>query len=127
MKKSIIAVTLVVSTLVTGCSSMFKGTTQVVNIRSNEEGAKLYVNEQYMGKDRATYTFKKNKNYVLRAEKKGCETNTIKPEKTFDPTTLLGVFIDYGIVTVLLIDGAATGAWQEFTETSFVIDPICEV
>jgi uncharacterized protein YceK len=127
MKKSIIAVSLVITTLLAGCSSMFNGTTQVVNIRSNEEGAKLYVNEQYMGKDRATYTFKKNENYVLRAEKKGCESNTIKPEKAFDPTTLLGILIDYGIVSILVVDGAATGAWQKFTSTSFVIDPVCEV
>ena len=125
MKKSLIAITLLATSTISGCSSMFNGTTQVVNIRSNEEGAKLYVNEQYMGKDSTTYTFKKKNNYVLRAEKEGCQSNTIKPEKKFDPTTLLGVLIDYGIVTILLIDGAATGAWQEFADTSFVVDPIC--
>lgn len=108
-----------------GCAAMFNGTSQTVNIRSNDEGAKLYVNEQYMGKNSAVYTFKKKENYIIRAEKEGCESNSVRPEKSFDPATLLGVLIDFGIVTILVIDGAATGAWQEFNQTSFVVDPIC--
>ena len=45
--------------------------------------------------------------------------------KSFDATTLLGVLIDWGIISVLLIDGAATGAWQDFDQTSYVVDPVC--
>ncbi|NRD73831.1 PEGA domain-containing protein [Shewanella sp. VB17] len=126
MKKTLMISTLLATTFISGCSSMFNGTTQTVNIRTNEEGAKLYVNEQYMGQDSATYTFKKKDNYVLRVEKEGCQSNSLKPEKAFDPTTLLGIFIDYGIVSILLIDGAATGAWQEFEQTNYVLDPICD-
>jgi hypothetical protein len=125
MKNSLIATSLLVTSVLSGCSSMFNGTTQVVNIRSNEDGAKLYVNEQYMGKESTTYTFKKKENYVLRVEKTGCQSNTINPEKVFDPTTLLGLFIDYGIISILVIDGVANGAWQEFAQTSYVLDPIC--
>ncbi|WP_104473677.1 hypothetical protein [Acinetobacter indicus] len=43
----------------TGCATMFNGSTQTVNIRSNDELAKLYVNEEYMGQRSAVYTFKR--------------------------------------------------------------------
>lgn len=77
-----------------------------------------------MGKNNAVYTFKKKENYVLKAEKNGCKT-TVIPQKTFDPTTLLGVFIDWGIISILVVDGAATGAWQKFNQTSYIVDPDC--
>ena len=73
---------------------MFNGSNQTVNIRTNDAEAKIYVNEEYMGKNQATYTFKKKENYVLKAEKEGCKTTTIIPQKSFDPTTLLGVLLD---------------------------------
>lgn len=101
------------------------GTTQVVNIRSNDSEAKIFVNEQYMGKESTVYTFKKKQNYVIRAEKEGCKTSIFTPEKSFDPTTLLGILLDWGIISILVVDGAITGAWQEFTQTSYVIDPQC--
>ena len=111
--------------LSTGCATMFNGSNQTVNIRTNDAEAKIYVNEEYMGKNQATYTFKKKENYVLKAEKEVCKTTTIIPQKSFDPTTLLGVLLDWGIISVLVVDGAATGAWQKFNQTSYVIDPDC--
>ena len=111
--------------LSTGCATMFNGSNQTVNIRTNDAEAKIYVNKEYMGKNQATYTFKKKENYVLKAEKEGCKTTTIIPQKSFDPTTLLGVLLDWGIISVLVVDGAATGAWQKFNQTSYVIDPDC--
>lgn len=125
MNKSILVGLCLAITLSTGCATMFNGSNQTVNIRSNDVDAKIYVNEEYMGKNQATYTFKKKENYVLKAEKQGCKTTTIIPQKSFDPTTLLGVFLDWGIISVLIVDGAATGSWQKFNQTSFVIDPDC--
>lgn len=108
-----------------GCATMFNGSTQTVNIRSNDELAKLYVNEEYMGQRNTVYTFKKKENYVIKAEKQGCQTNTVIPQKKFDPTTLLGIFLDWGLISILVVDGAATGAWQKFSQTSYVVDPNC--
>lgn len=125
MKKIILIGLGLTMLLTTGCATMFNGSNQTVNIRSNDVDAKIYVNEEYMGKNQATYTFKKKENYVLKAEKQGCKTTTIIPQKSFDPTTLLGVFLDWGIISVLIVDGAATGSWQKFNQTSFVIDPDC--
>lgn len=114
-----------VSMTLSGCASMFHGTTQQVAIRSNVPGTELYANEAYVGKDNGVTTFHKKQNYMITARKAGCNTTSVPVSKSFDAITLLGVLIDLGIISVLLIDGAATGAWQQFDQTSYVVDPHC--
>lgn len=125
MKKVISSIVIASAILTSGCAAMFNGSSQQVAIRSNVEGAQLYVNEAYIGKNSGVTTFKKKKNYVITARKEGCTDATIPASKSFDATTLLGVLIDFGIITVLVVDGAATGAWQQFDQTSYVLDPVC--
>lgn len=110
----------------TGCATMFNGSGQTINIRSNDEAAKLYVNDQYLGKHSTAMEFKKKQNYVIKAAKDGCEPAVVQAEKSFDPTTLLGVLVDWGLISILVVDGAGTGAWQKFKQTSYVLDPKCE-
>lgn len=127
MKKRLavtVAISLVWSSL-SGCAAMFHGSTQQVAIRSNVPGTELFVNEAYVGKDNGVTTFQKSKNYMVTARKAGCTDTTIPASKSFDAITLLGILIDFGIISILLIDGAATGAWQQFDQTSYVIDPRC--
>lgn len=111
--------------ITTGCAAMFNGSSQQVAVRSNVEGTKLYANEAYIGKTTGVTTFYKKQNYMIRASKEGCSDATVPAAKSFDATTLLGLFIDFGIVTILIVDGAGTGAWQKFDQTSFVVDPVC--
>jgi hypothetical protein len=123
--KKFAACAVAMSTMLSGCAAMFHGSTQQVAIRSNVPGTELYVNEAYVGKDSGVTTFYKNEDYVITARKTGCEAASVPAEKTFDAVTLLGVLIDFGVVSVLLVDGAATGAWEQFTQTSYVVDPHC--
>ena len=127
MKKyiAIAVVVSLVSSSLSGCAAMFHGSTQQVSVRSNVPGTELFVNEAYVGKDNGVTIFQKSKNYMVTARKAGCTDTTVPASKSFDAITLLGILIDFGIISVLLIDGAATGAWQQFDQTSYVIDPRC--
>ena len=125
MNKILIYVSLSISLLLTSCASIFNGSTQQLSIRSNVNDAKLYVNEEYVGKNSSVTTLQKKKKYEITAKKEGCTDVTVPVTKSFDPTTLLGILIDYGVISILVIDGAATGAWQKFDRTSYVIDPQC--
>ena len=127
MKKYLAAAVIVsmVTSSISGCATMFHGSTEQVAIRSNVPGAELYANEAYVGKDNGVTTFHKNQNYVITARKQGCQDTTIPASKSFDAITLLGVLIDFGLISVLLVDGAGTGAWQQFDQTSYVVDPHC--
>ncbi len=104
---------------------MFHGTSFQVSVRINEDVAELYVNEAFVGKNSGVTVLKKKKDYTITARKDGCTDTSIPVTKTFDATTFLGVLIDFGIITVLLIDGAATWAWQDFDQTSYVVDTVC--
>jgi hypothetical protein len=71
-------------------------------------------------------TFKKNENYILTARRGGCMDTTIIPQKSFDATTLLGILIDFGLISILVVDGAATGAWSKFDQNNFTLDMQCD-
>lgn len=126
MKKFAVAALAGVMALTTGCATMFNGSSQTINIRSNDEAAKLYVNDQYLGKHSTAMEFKKKENYTIKAAKEGCESTVVTAQKAFDPTTLLGVLVDWGIVSILMVDVIGTGAVQKFKQTNYVIDPNCE-
>ena len=125
MTRSALSVVLSFSMLLTGCASMFNGSSQQVAIRSNVDGAEIYVNEAYLGKGNTVTTFKKKKKYTISARKEGCDSVSVPAPKSFDATTLLGLFIDFGIISILVIDGIGTGAWNQFDQTSYVVDPQC--
>lgn len=121
--KGIVAGAILLS--LSGCAAMFNGASEQAFIRSNDSDAKIYVNEAYVGKGNAVAVLKKKENYTIRVEKEGCSSTTYPVSKSFDATTLLGILIDFGVVTILLVDGLATGAWQNFDQTSFIVDPNC--
>ena len=124
--RKIICVVMTATILLSGCASMFHGTTQQVSVRSNVPDAKIYANEEYIGTGNGVTTFKKKNDYILTARKDGCNDTSVIPTKSFDATTLLGVLIDFGLITVLLVDGAATGAWNQFDKTNYMIDVQCD-
>jgi hypothetical protein len=104
---------------------MFNGSKDTITVRSNEENVKIYLNESYLGKNSAVTVINKKDDYVIRVSKKGCDDKTIPITRSFDGTTLLGIFIDFGLITILVIDGVATRAWHKADQTAFVIDPEC--
>lgn len=122
---SLLVATCIVASSLTGCASMFHGSSQQVAIRSNVDGTELFVNEAYIGKGNGVTSLKKSKNYTITARKQGCTDTSVPVSKSFDATTLLGILIDWGLISILLIDGAANGAWQQFDQESFVVDPRC--
>ena len=124
MKKIILC--LVSILILNGCASMFNGTSQQVSIRSKSPDAKIYVNETLLGEGNVITSFKKNKEYTIRVEKENCQSVSIPVSKSFDPTTLLGVFIDWGIVSILVVDGAATGAWKKFDQENYIVNANCK-
>jgi len=113
--------------LLSGCASMFHGSSQQIAIRSNQPDTDIYVNEMLLGKGNVVASFKKKEDYMITARKEGCNAVTVPATKSFDSITLLGIFIDLGIISILIVDGAATGAWNKFDQTSYIVDPQCPV
>ncbi|TMX56475.1 PEGA domain-containing protein [Vibrio rotiferianus] len=108
-----------------GCSTIINGASQQVVIRGKNLDEKVYVNGNYMGSGNVVTSFKKSNDYVITIEKEDCESVTVPVSKSFDPTTLLGLPIDLGVFSILLIDGAATGSWEKFDQTYYSVDLNC--
>ena len=107
------------------CATMFNGSSTSVSIRSEDPKAKLYLNDTYIGQGGATVSVSKKGNHSIRATKEGCGDGTTAVQKKFDPTSLLGLLIDFGIVSMLIVDAAATGAIQDIEPKNYVVNPNC--
>ncbi|MFV3353174.1 hypothetical protein [Aeromonas veronii] len=112
--------------MLSGCAAMFNGTSQQVSIRSQDPDAEIYVNDMLLGHGNVITSFKKKENYTITVKSADCYSVTVPVSKSFDATTLLGIFVDLGVVSILVVDGVGTGAWQKFDQNAFIVDPICK-
>ncbi len=109
--------------LLSGCSSIIKGTNDTITVNSIERGTTLYVDGAARGLDTASVSLKKGKTYSLRAEKEGCESTTSTTTESFDPTSLLGIFIDFGLISIP-VDMISGAAWK-IEPTTYTLTPVC--
>lgn len=108
-----------------GCASIFTGTSDTIHIRSEEPDTKLFVDGKLVGKNSATYVLPRKGDHVVEAVKPGCGTATYPVPYSFNAVTLLGVFLDLGIVSILVVDGLATGAAMKVSNPTIVLTPDC--
>jgi len=110
--------------LTTACASIVHGTNDQVSVNSLEKGTTISIDGAPRGQDTAMAELKRGKTHFIRAEKPGCQEMSIETSRRFDPASLLGVFIDFGIITIPL-DFIMGGAMK--TEpTTYTVTPICK-
>ena len=134
MKRIIILLAMsVMFIILSGCASIFHGTTQTIHVRSEEPETKLYLNDVELGitgSQKGTYAVtsipkKDLKKAVLKATKQDCAPVLSKIETRFDGISLLGILLDYGLISILVVDWAITGAVTEAARTDYVLTPNC--
>ena len=125
MRKTIFLILLIQAVFLQSCAAMFSGTKETINVRSNEPGTTLFINEVEVGRDSAVTVVSKKQDLRIRASKKGCSDGQAIGQKSFNAITLLGVLIDFGVITIIVIDWLATGAIMSFDQTNFVVTPNC--
>ena len=99
--------------LLSGCATVFKGTSNNVNFSSDPSVAKVYVNGHLMGTTPVKLKLESKKVYHIEFKKEGFET------KTFTITNHVGVgwvILDIVLGLVPVIVDAATGAWYELDQ-----------
>ena len=108
-----------------GCATIFHGTKDTISVRSEEEGTKIYIDEELVGKNSSVSMVRKKGEHIIRVSKEGCIDVTRPIPYSFDGTTLLGLFLDLGIITILVVDWLATGAITSASQNNFVLSPDC--
>jgi hypothetical protein len=126
MRRLVAAVTAIA--LAPGCAAIFHGTSETIHVRSEIPDTTFYAGAQEIGKgsDAVTSIEKKAlKKTTLRAEKPNCYAKTTPLLTSFDGISLLGILLDLGLISVLVVDGAATGAWTHAKQTDYILTPDC--
>lgn len=126
--KRIVLLMIMVAIYSSGCASIFHGTKETLYVRSEEPDTHFFCNNRDIGKGTwAQVTISKSdlSSSKLRAEKIGCNTTTAPIDTQFDAVCLLGILIDYGIISILVVDLAATGAVTRASHNDYLLTPDC--
>ncbi len=109
-----------------GCAAMFHGTSDQITISSADPDAKVYMDGALIGKGSGMATVKRNTTHSIAAKKKGCSDHVVQTQTGFDAVSLLGVLIDFGLVSMLVIDWGVTGAMWKTDPLVYHVTPICD-
>jgi len=107
------------------CAYLFHGTSDQITINSADPNTMIYVDDKLIGKGNASDTVERGKTYTIVGKAPGCTESTVTTGDKFDPASLLGIFIDLGIISILVIDMAATDAAWKTYPLSYSVNPIC--
>ena len=110
----------------TGCAAMFHGTSDQITIQSPDPDAKIYLDNMLIGKGTAMASVKRNTQHNIVTKKDGCHEQLVQTGTSFDPVSLLGVLIDFGVISMLVIDWGATGAMWKVDPLVYHPAPICD-
>ena len=110
---------ILVAVLIAGfssCATIFTGTTQNVNFDSNQKGAIVRVNGQPVGSTPCNVSVKKSSKATIHFSKEGYEDNLVELKGRFNATSLLGILLDWGIISIPT--DFITGAAWKYSNTS---------
>lgn len=126
--RRLVATVTAIAFLTAGCATVFHGTSETIHVRSEVPETTFYAGAQQIGKGTSAVTTiekKSLKKTTLRAEKPNCIAKTTPLMTSFDGITLLGILLDFGLISILVVDGAATGAWTHAARTDYILTPEC--
>lgn len=99
------------------CATIFRGTNDTVTVKSNPENAAVYINGLKMPSG-GTFQLKKGfENQTVSLKKEGYEEQNFMLQKSFDPISILNVFVPVGFLIDII-----SGAMMKYDTTHYVID-----
>ena len=85
---------LIFVTLLTGCATVIRGSSQPVTFNSEPEGAQVIINGNLRGRTPMTVNLKKNEFKNVMFKKQGYETKIVPLTTSYDSIAILNVFWD---------------------------------
>jgi hypothetical protein len=126
--KRTISLVVMVALISSGCASIFHGTKERISVHSEEPDTHFFCNSRDLGIGKmgfVTIDKKELSSSVLRAEKGGCATKTAQIATSFDGITLLGILIDYGLISILVVDWGVNGSVVRASQIDYNLTPDC--
>ena len=119
MKK--IFLILSVGFLMTSCATLFTGTSEMITIDSNVDGATVKFDGMKMGTTPFNYKVKKSFKGMVTVEAEGYEDERFQLQKSFNAISLINLLALPGLVVTFGID-LATGAINKFDMKGYNIE-----
>jgi hypothetical protein len=107
--------------LLTGCASMFSGSSDQITIHSNDPAAKIQVNGNNVGTGSVVYSLPRGQTALITASKPGCDARSISTGQAIAGPTWLNIFFWPGFIV-----DAATGDMHKANPTDYTITPDCD-
>jgi len=115
----------------TGCAAMLKGTKDDVVFQAGDGHPTSFAingvpvaGGAEVPTAMASVKTKGNTRATVTATREGCAPVTVPLQTSFAPVSLWGIVWDFGLISMGLIDGAATGAAVR-TDPVQVVTPVC--
>ena len=118
-QKFYIALSFITLLVVSGCSTIIKGSSQVVSIDSNVKGADVKVNGQLIGKTPFSGQIKRGSSTEVTLSKEGYDSKTIIMSTNVEPVFFGNVFCGGFIGSTT---DAATGAMYNYAPATYNLD-----
>ncbi|MBL7554387.1 MAG: hypothetical protein JNM24_01095 [Bdellovibrionaceae bacterium] len=111
------------------CATILHGSTEQVEILSSVSDTKIYVNDVYRGiagpEAPLEVTIPKRGRVTFVGKKENCDSREQVVRRSVDPATFLGVLIDGGLISILLVDIVGTNAFVHANQSSYLLEPEC--
>ena len=119
----LIKLLLLISTLtLTGCASLFSGKQQAVTVKTTED-AEIFMNGRYVGKGYTVKQLNRDAQHTIKVVKGDCESE-IMTQPRFNKTSLLGLMLDLGLLTIPT-DFLTGAAWNIYPNKISMV-PNCD-
>ncbi len=90
-------------TSLTSCASVLSGGKDIASINSTVEGVRIFIDGELRGTTSVSASLKRGHgDHTIRVEHDDYLPFESKLDESFDARTLLGIFIDFGIITIPL-------------------------
>ncbi len=111
------------------CATILHGSTEQVEVLSSVSETQVFVNDIYRGVAGPTQpleiTIPKRGRVSFVGKKDNCEGKEQIVRRSVDPATFLGILIDGGLISILLVDIVGTNAFVHAEKSSYSLELVC--
>jgi hypothetical protein len=113
MRIKVLSVILVCMFLFPSCATLFKGNSSKLDLNSEPQGAKVYVNGNLMGETPVRLKLESKQTYAIEFKKEGYATKTVNIQNHVGAGWIV-LDVLAGLLPVIV--DAATGAWYDLDQ-----------
>lgn len=121
--------TLVVATQLVACATIINGSTERIEVAANVSDTRVYVNDVFIGQAGPQHPLRieipKRGLLTFTGKKENCSTAETKIVRRLDPVTFLGLILDMGLITIIVVDWLGTNAIYRSSYQNYYLNLGC--